>query len=619
MPRRVTLTDRQRDALLRLPTSQADLLKHYTLSDEDLGHVRQRRRAHNRFGFALQLCVLRYPGRVLAPGELVPAEVVEFVGAQLGLHAADLVDYAAREETRHEHLAELRTLYGFRTFSGRGARELRDWLFREAELAVSNEDVARRFVAECRRTRTVLPATSTLERLCATALVDAERQIETRIAARLSVPIREQLLALLEETADDRVSRFVWLRQFEPGSNSLSANQLLDRLEYLQRIDLAEDLLTGIPAHRVTRLRRQGERYYADGMRDLPDDRRLAILAVCASEWQAMLADAVVETHDRIVGKLYRASERICQERVADEASAVRDTLKTFAEIGGALVDAHDDDQPLDDVIARRSGWDGFKTLVGMATRLTATMADDPLNHVLDGYHRFRRYTPRMLRLLDLQAAPVALPLLEAVTALRTGSNDAAQLAFLRPSSKWHRHLRAQAAGDTRLWEIAVLFHLRDAFRSGDVWLARSRRYGDLKHALVPAQAVSESGRLAVPLRPEEWLADRQARLDIRLRELGRAARAGTIPGGSIENGVLHIEKLEAAAPTGAEDLVLDLYKQIPPTRITNLLLEVDAATGFSEAFTHLRTGGPCADRIGLMNVILAEGRLSRDTASFSS
>jgi hypothetical protein len=158
-------------------------------------------------------------------------------------------------------------------------------------------------------------------------------------------------------------------------------------------------------------------------------------------------------------------------------------------------------------------------------------MADDPLNHVLDGYHRFRRYAPRMLRLLDLRAAPVALPLLEAVTALRTGLNDAAMTSFLRPSSKWHRHLRAQRAGDARLWEIAVLFHLRDAFRSGDVWLTRSRRYGDLKHALVPAQAIAEGGRLAVPLRPEEWLADRQDRLDMRLRELGRAARAGTIPG----------------------------------------------------------------------------------------
>jgi hypothetical protein len=56
---------------------------------------------------------------------------------------------------------------------------------------------------------------------------------------------------------------------------------------------------------------------------------------------------------------------------------------------------------------------------------------------------------------------------------------------------------------------------------------------------------------------------------------------------------------------------VLDLYKQIAPTRITDLLLEVDAATGFCEAFTHLRTGAPCADRIGLMNVILRRGSIS--------
>ncbi len=122
---------------MRLPTSQTDLLRHYTRSDEDLDHIRQRRRPHNRFGFALQLCVPRYPGRVLAPGELIPADVVEFIGAQLGMHADDLVDHAAREETRHEHLAELRALYGFRTFSGRGARELKEWLFQEAEMVVA--------------------------------------------------------------------------------------------------------------------------------------------------------------------------------------------------------------------------------------------------------------------------------------------------------------------------------------------------------------------------------------------------------------------------------------------------------------------------------------------------
>lgn len=76
------------------------------------------------------------------------------------------------------------------------------------------------------------------------------------------------------------------------------------------------------------------------------------------------------------------------------------------------------------------------------------------------------------------------------------------------------------------------------------------------------------------------------------LRALGRAARNGTIPGGTIENGVLHVEKLEADVPEGAEDIVLDLYKRMPDIKISDLLLEVDTLTGFSEAFTHLRTGG---------------------------
>ena len=55
-----------------------------------------------------------------------------------------------------------------------------------------------------------------------------------------------------------------------------------------------------------------------------------------------------------------------------------------------------------------------------MAAALANTVAADPLNHVLGGYNRFRRYTPRMLRTLDIEASPVAKPLLEAVDVLRS-------------------------------------------------------------------------------------------------------------------------------------------------------------------------------------------------------
>jgi len=66
MPRRSILTKRQQARLLDLPTDTASLHEHYTLDDFDLEQIRGRRRAHNKMGFALQLCALRYPGRLLA-------------------------------------------------------------------------------------------------------------------------------------------------------------------------------------------------------------------------------------------------------------------------------------------------------------------------------------------------------------------------------------------------------------------------------------------------------------------------------------------------------------------------------------------------------------------------
>ncbi len=150
--------------------------------------------------------------------------------------------------------------------------------------------------------------------------------------------------------------------------------------------------------------------------------------------------------------------------------------------------------------------------------------------------------------------------------------------------------------------------HLRDAFRFGDIWLASSRRYGDLKAALVPVEIAQSVPKLVMPFEPEKWIEDRKIRLADGLQRLVKAARTGAIPGGSIENGVLTTDRLMSAAPAEADALILDRYNRIPDVRITDLLQEVDHEIGFTEAFTHLRTGVPCKDKTGLLNVLFAEG-----------
>ena len=102
--------------LFSIPIDTAEMARHFVLSAEDLTLIRTKRRAANRLGFAIQLCALRHPGRVLGPAELPPEPMLAFVGKQLGIDPALFGDYARRAETRREHMIELQKLLRLRTF-----------------------------------------------------------------------------------------------------------------------------------------------------------------------------------------------------------------------------------------------------------------------------------------------------------------------------------------------------------------------------------------------------------------------------------------------------------------------------------------------------------------------
>jgi len=237
-----------------------------------------------------------------------------------------------------------------------------------------------------------------------------EGRIETRIADKLDDQTKERLDALLSEFVDGKVSRFVWLRQFEVGGNSAGASRLLNKLEFLQALGLSTDILNDIPPHRITRLRLQGERSFGDGVRDITSDRRLAILSVCAIEWAAAITDA---------------------------RSSLQETLRSFKDLGAALLEAKGDGASLDDATETACGWTRLESMVSTTAVLTDKMAADALAYVIHGYHRFRRYAPRMLRALDIQDASVAAPLTKAANIIAEDQTDAPrQTAFLRRNSK---------------------------------------------------------------------------------------------------------------------------------------------------------------------------------------
>jgi TnpA family transposase len=111
MPRRSLLTFAERAGLLAFPTTDDELIRYYTFSEPNLSAIRQRRGNHNRLGFAVQLCYLRYPGFALPIDAEPPAPLLSIVGRKLNIEPDVWPQYAQRPATRREDLAEL---LGFR-------------------------------------------------------------------------------------------------------------------------------------------------------------------------------------------------------------------------------------------------------------------------------------------------------------------------------------------------------------------------------------------------------------------------------------------------------------------------------------------------------------------------
>ena len=75
------------DAVIRLSQTDCiaehDLRLHYTLSENDLAIIRSKRGLHNRLGFAIQLCYLRFPGQAMTLEAEQLAELLAHVARQI--------------------------------------------------------------------------------------------------------------------------------------------------------------------------------------------------------------------------------------------------------------------------------------------------------------------------------------------------------------------------------------------------------------------------------------------------------------------------------------------------------------------------------------------------------
>lgn len=261
--------------------------------------------------------------------------------------------------------------------------------------------------------------------------------------------------------------------------------------------------------------------------------------------------------------------------------------------------------------------WEDFAASITEAQKLAQPEDFDFLYRIGEGYAMVRRYAPELLSVLALHAAPAAKPVLDAIELLREMNSgnarklpDDAPLGFIR--ERWSKLIFTDAGVDRRYYELCALSELKNALRSGDIWVEGSRQFKNFSEYLVPAQkfaALKEADELplAIDSDCEQYLQIRLEALHAQLKLVDELAAANDLPDAILTDSGLKITPLDASVPQAAQNLIDRVAAPLPHVKTTELLLEVDQWTGFTSHFTHLKSGDAAKDRIPLLTTILAD------------
>jgi TnpA family transposase len=578
-----------------------DLVTFFTLSEHDLERMPRSRAPHNRLGYALQLCALRFMGFVPDDLSSTPPEAVAFVARQLAVAPDVLAAYGARAHTRQDHLQAVQAHLGYRKAGEQDLKALADWLLARA---LEHDKPTLLYELTCEKLRTeqlLRPGVTRLERLVAEARARAQTETYRHLTPFLTQDRQQWLDTLLQPDPTRGLTPLSWLRRPAVANSPRAILGNLAKLAFLRNAGVGEWSLATLNPNRLQFLAQVARKSGAQTLQRAPAERRYPVLIAFLSQALADVTDEVIEMFDHCLAEAYAHAGQDLEDFRKAMADATNEKVYLFRELARAVLDPAIADPHLRSRIYQRVTPAVLRRAADESDRIVRPLDDNYFDFFETRYGYLRQFTPTFLDTFTFHATRSPEPLLEAVDLLRQLNSahrrtvpEEAPTDFV--NMKWRPYvLDPEGRIDRHYYELCTLWELRGALRAGNVWVSGSRRYAHPETYLIPkASWPALRPEICQQLRAPE---NGAVRLEERGRELtellprvhrlvARNGKAGEV---RMEKGRVVVPPLEGEErPESVTRLEEAVASRLPLIDLPDLLIEVDQWTGFSRHLRHL-------------------------------
>ncbi|MGW2594884.1 Tn3 family transposase [Streptomyces sp. NPDC001515] len=633
------LTDEQAEAYGKFaeePT-RPELERFFFLDDVDRDLIARRRSAHHQLGFALQMCTVRYIGRFLPDDPLdAPWRVVEHLAVQLGIEDASVVKrYTERPKTAYEHAWEIRDAYEYHEYDdAEWSRRFRTFLHGRAWThAEGPKALFDHAVGWLRRNRVLLPGVSVLARQVSEVRKVADKRLHATVAgaARRADPaLPGDLVATLKTPEGSRFSELERLRRPPTRTTGTAFARALERVDEIGAYRLGRLRLSQIPPNRMAALARYALGSKAALLERATEPKRTAMLTAVMRHLEAKAIDEALDLFQVLMAtRLLNTAKRKTEKERLSTLPQLEKASRVLARAAKVLLQELElvEEQEADlDVAAL---WAAVEEVAPRAAVMSAaatvvTLVPEDENSaevamraaLANRYATVRPFLALLGESKALDAASAGKRVLAGVRGLPALARRKVGVKPLLPREvddklvplAWRKAVYAnpdlpQGAVDRDAYVVCVLEQLHRALNNRDVFAAPSHRWSNPRARLLDGpdwEAVEEDvlAALSLDMPVEEHLAELVRGLDAgwkqlatRLEEAGPAAKVSIEVAGD-GRVKLNVDKLGALGePKSLTWLRRRIEKMLPKIDLPDLLFEVNAWTGFLDAFVHLGDG----------------------------